>query len=212
MSGLNVRRWMPALALAVVLLVGCGAAPAATPTRTPPPEGVRVIDPPFTVRDFTMTDHLGAERRLSDLSDRLALITFGFTHCPDICPANLANFKLVQNALGDDAERVAFVFVSVDGTRDTPEVMARHLALFDPEFIGLTADEGTARVAAQDFGVTFSREELPGSEAGYTVNHTASSFLVDHALGLMRIYAYGIDFQIIAADIRAILDAEASGG
>ncbi len=110
-------------------------APAVTPT--PLPEGINAIDPPLALQAFTLVDQHGAPFSLSNLKGRLALITFGYTHCPDVCPVNLANFKEIAQRLGTNAQQVAFVFVSVDGKRDTPPVLANYMNLFDPSFIGL---------------------------------------------------------------------------
>ncbi|PJF46605.1 MAG: hypothetical protein CUN48_12970, partial [Candidatus Thermofonsia Clade 3 bacterium] len=81
---------------------------------------------------------LGSVTRLSDLRGKTVMLFFGYTHCPDVCPLALSEMRKVKAALGKDAERIAFVFVSVDGTRDTPEVLRRYVRIFDPDFIGLT--------------------------------------------------------------------------
>ncbi len=113
--------------------------------------------------------------------------------------------KLVKQQLGADAEKVTFVFVSVDPDRDTPDVLANHLALFDPAFVGLTADEGALRVAAQQFGVTYSLDKTSADQTDYPVTHTASAFLVGPGRGLSRVYSFGTDSGVMADDMRAVM-------
>ncbi len=163
--------------------------------------GATVYDPPRALRDFTLTTQSSERLSLSDLRGRMGLLFFGFTHCPDVCPTTLLEFKRVKQALGDDANEVAFVFISVDGVRDTPEVLARYLADFDPDFIGLTGDEVYLRQIGADYDLFFERREM-GSEGGYTVDHTASSFLIDREGRLVMKFAFGTEPEAIAAAIR----------
>lgn len=189
--------------LVAILLVGCSS--PAQPTATPAPEGVTIIEPPLQPNSFTLTDQNGKSVRLDDLKGKLTLLTFGYTHCPDVCPVTLANFKAIKGELNETAGQVNFVFVSVDGARDTPEVLGKYLALFDPTFIGLTGDEATLQKIVKDYGAVFYKDEKNTSSPNYTVTHTSSSFLVDRAGKLRRKYAYGIKPEIVAADIRTLL-------
>jgi protein SCO1/2 len=189
--------------IVVILLVGCTT--PATPTATPAAEGVTIIEPPLQPNAFTLTDQNGKAVRFDDLKGKLTLLTFGFTHCPDVCPVTLANFKSIKADLADEAGQVNFVFVSVDGARDTPEVMNKYLALFDPAFIGLTGDEATLQKIVKDYGAVFYKDEKTANAANYTVTHTSSSFLVDRSGQLRRKYAYGIKPETVAADIRTLI-------
>jgi protein SCO1/2 len=160
-----------------------------------------VIDPPFKVSDFTLTDQHDSPLKLSSLSGKLVLMAFGYTHCPDICPVTLANFVQIKQALGALNSQVVFVFVSVDGARDTPAVLATYLSAFDPGFTGLTGSEADVRSASKDFGVIFTYEKKSPTDTEYTVTHTASTFLVNRSGQLIRLYDYGLDPGLIAADI-----------
>jgi protein SCO1/2 len=182
-----------------LLFAGCSA--SSTPTPTAGVSGIDVINPPFDVSDFMLTDQHGAPLKMSSLSGKLVLMTFGYTHCPDICPINLANFEQVKRALDDLSTQVAFVFVSVDGARDTPAVLAKYLSAFDPGFIGLTGSEADTRSVTKDFGVIYSYQKKSPTDTDYTVTHTASSFLVSRSRQLIRIYDYGLDPKLIADDI-----------
>ncbi len=199
-----VRRWWGlwvASALLSAALTACGGGGDARPTTTPLPG--TLLDPPKEVGDFTLTDQDGQPFRLSDLRGKVALLFFGYTHCPDICPTTLAEFKRVKALLGDDAARVAFVFVSVDGERDTPERLTAYVRAFDPQFIGLTGDDAALRPIARDFGVFYQRVNYE-SDANYLVDHTASTFVVDQDGRLRLVFPYGTDPAAIVTRLRAL--------
>ncbi len=208
----RLRGWAgrATLGLVVLALAGCAVGTPAAPaggagTATPAPQGVVVVEPPGLINDFTLTSQANKPMKFSELRGRLALVTFGYTHCPDVCPVNLARFKQVRIALETAADQVNFVFISVDGKRDTPEVLAMHLAAFDETFIGLTGEETAVRQVAKDFGVIFYVTNDARTQADYLVTHTASSFLVGREGWLRRVYAYGTEPEIVAADIKAML-------
>lgn len=195
-----------AAVLAALLLGGCGGSSGDKdngPTATPLPG--TVLDPPRDVADFTLTDQTGSPMKLSDLGGKVAVLFFGYTFCPDICPTTLSDFKLVKRALGDDAAQVAFVFISVDGERDTPERLAQYVGAFDPDFIGLTGDEPTLRQIAQDYGVFFQRTTYDNTQADYLVDHTASSFVVGPDSRLHIVIPYDTDPEVIAQRIKTLL-------
>jgi len=189
-------------AVVASLLAACGADKPPEPTATPLPG--TVLNPPRPLEDFTLTDHTGAPFSLSDLRGRPALVFFGFTNCPDICPTTLGEFKRVKSLLGRDADEVTFVFVSVDPQRDTPERLAEYVGAFDPAFIGLTGDDAALRPIAQEFGVYYQAVPLEGSETAYTVDHTASSFALDREGRLAIVFSYGTPPDAIAQRLRAL--------
>lgn len=188
-------------------LAGCSSGGGSSdpgPTATPRPG--TVLDPPKEIGDFTLTSHTGDPLSLSDLRGKAVLLFFGYTHCPDVCPMTLSEFKQVKRELGDAADRAAFVFVSVDGARDTPERLAAYVGAFDPDFIGLTGDEAALRQIGRDYGLFFQRSAYDNTQADYLVDHTASSFVVGPEGRLRIIYPYGTDPAIIAEGIAALLD------
>ncbi len=132
--------------IAVLNLRQSAALPTPTPTPTFAPDvpGVTPVDPPKALTDFTLPDDKGDALTFSSLQGKYTLMFFGYTHCPDYCPTTLAHWTLIKTALGSDADKLNFVFISVDGERDTPEVMQRYLSRFDDSFIGLTGDEADA--------------------------------------------------------------------
>jgi protein SCO1/2 len=185
------------------------------------PTGGSTVDPPHLLQDFTLTSHTGEPISLSDLRGRAVLMFFGYTHCPDVCPTTLADYRRVKQALGDEADKVAFVFISVDGARDTPDVLAQYLGQFDTDFIGMMGDETTLRRVGAGYGLLFQQETISVEhehEEGYThqhgddldaenyfVQHTSPSFLIDQDGYLRLVYFYGTEPEVIAEGIRQIL-------
>ncbi|MBX3064558.1 MAG: SCO family protein [Anaerolineae bacterium] len=189
-------RFLSVIGVLCLLLVGCSA--AATPTPDP---NIRVYSPPLPLVDFQLIDTHGELMKLSALHGKVAIISFGFTYCPDVCPVNLANYVAAKKALGAKADKVAFVFISVDGERDTPPVLAEYLSKFDSSFIGLTGDETRVRPVASIFAVRYEKYVPEGSNVDYLVSHTATWFLVNEAGALIRSYAYGMSPEAIAQDV-----------
>lgn len=168
--------------------------------------GVEPVNPPKPLQAFTLTNQDNEPFSLSDLRGKMALMLFGYTHCPDVCPLTLLNYKQIKEALGDQADDVEFVFISVDGERDTPEVMKDYIGRFDPAFIGLTGDEETLLRIGEDYNLYFAkRGDMAGSSDNYLVDHNSNTYLVDRDGNLVALYLYGTEAEVIAEDIRARL-------
>src|SRR3954452_23949781 len=103
-------------------------------------DGVQVVNPPKQVQDFTLVSQTGDPVSLSDYRGKMVLMFFGFTNCEDICPGTLLEFKQIRQKLADKADKVAFLFVSVDPQRDTPQVIGDYVKRFDPTITGLAGD------------------------------------------------------------------------
>jgi protein SCO1/2 len=188
---------------AALIMAGCGSGGQSSgPTATPLPG--TLLDPPKTVSDFTLTSDANQPFHLSDLRGKVAILFFGYTHCPDVCPTTMADFKRVKADLGDDAARVAFVFISVDGARDTPDRLAAYVHAFDPDFIGLMGDDATIRAIAQDYGVFFQRVNYDNPD-NYLVDHTATSFAVGPEGKLRIVFSFQSDPAGMAQRIRSLL-------
>jgi protein SCO1/2 len=199
-----------ALALILGLSLAAAFAPAwlagnSTPEPTPTPGGM-AVDPPKPMRDFTLTGQDGQPMKLGDLRGRAVLLFFGYTHCPDVCPLSMADLRAAKKALGERAGEAAFVMISVDGARDTPEVMKRYVGSFDPDFIGLTGDETVVHGIAADYGAQFERQKPEGTAATYLVAHTSYIYLLDRQ-GRWRVtYPFQTPTGLIARDTERILD------
>jgi len=170
-------------------------------------DGITDIEPAIPVDDFTLTNQNGEEVSLSDFQDKPTLIAWGFTHCPDICPLTLREMRQIRLDLEEQADEVNFVFVSVDGQRDTPEVLNRYFGALDVTFVhGLTGDPEAVREIGSPLGVDFAYTQ-PDENGFYTVNHTAGMFLLDAENNWIRRYTYGIDRRTLVNDLQSVLDS-----
>lgn len=154
---------------------------------------------PKAVRDFALTDTSGHAFTLANLKGGPSLVFFGFTHCPDVCPATLLQLARVKKSAAVAPLRV--LLVSVDSQRDTPELLGGYLRAFDPTFLGLTGDTRAIERMEADFGVAASRVELPGSQ--YTLDHSAVVFLLDSAARIAAVFTPPFDVHALEADLRS---------
>jgi protein SCO1 len=206
------------LALVVAVLIGVLALGLPRVMREESPaaagelERKQVIDPPRNLVDFRLTDQNGDVRHLSDMQGKPVLLFFGFTHCPDVCPATMAHFRQIKRDLGEQGDDVTFVLVSVDGSRDTPEKLKAYVEQFDEDFVGLTGDEDYVREIGSDYFLFFNRAAVDGtpSAAGYLVDHTAYSYLIDDAGRLRVIYPFQAPRELIVQDLRDMIGRSGS--
>jgi protein SCO1/2 len=185
--------------LLAALCAGCGPA-----QRGPAFELSDITGAEFG-RDFSLTDHTGAPRTLADFKGKVVAVFFGYAHCPDVCPVTLAELAIVARELGADAARLQVLFITVDPARDTPAVLARYVAAFNPAFLGLYGDAEATKRTAKEFKVFFQNQ--PASGGNYSVDHSAGTYLFDPA-GRLRLFAsYGQGAPKLLHDIRLLLKA-----
>ena len=151
-----------------------------------------------------LPDHQGQLRRIEDFRGRVMLVFFGFTHCPDVCPTELARLSEVMRLLGSESQRVQVLFVTLDPSRDSPELLRRYVAAFSPSFVALRGSESETARVAKAFRVFYRR--LEGSAPGrYTLEHAAYVHAID-PLGRPRLRLTGtMSPEEIAADVRRLL-------
>jgi len=154
-------------------------------------------------RRLDLPDVDGRMRSLADWRGKVTVVFFGYTQCPDVCPATMAELAGLRQSLGAEGDRLQTVFVTIDPERDTAELLKAYVSNFGP---GVTALRGSAEqtaAAAKEFKVFF--QKVPGKAPGsYTMDHSAASFVFD-ATGKARLYVpYGGDPKGLAADIRQL--------
>jgi len=154
-------------------------------------------------RELALTDTDGKARTLADFKGKVVTVFFGYTQCPDVCPTALSGMSTVMQALGADADRVQVIFVTVDPERDTPELLAEYVPLFDKRFLGMYGTPEKIAGIARDFRVFYRKSgDLQGH---YTIDHTAGTYVFGQD-GRARLYVrHAEDPQVIAADIKALL-------
>jgi protein SCO1/2 len=160
--------------------------------------------------DFNLIDQNGQPFQLSKLKGKVALFTFGFTHCPNICPTTLMDLATVYKALpAADRNRVQILFISVDPDRDRPEVLKNYIPYFDPGIAGLTGSKDAIDRAVNAYGASYEISRQPGDPPGvYSVNHSAFTYLVNSRRKLELLYDYEklADTKRIVSDIEKVLN------
>jgi protein SCO1/2 len=192
-------RFASMLALMAVLLIGC------TGKDEYEFKG-GVLLPESAAPAFQLTDQYGQPWSMEEQTGKVVLLYFGYTTCPDACPTTLSDWIEIKRLLGDQAEKVEFVMVTVDPERDTVEKLNEYMAFFDPEFRGLTGDPETLANINMEYGIMAVREEFPDSATKYLMNHTTSFWVVDTEGTLRLSFAHGTDPEIVAEDVRHLLD------
>ena len=197
---------MPKLrSIAAIILLLAGLSLTACALFPPAFKGSH-LDPPLPASDFALIDQDGQPFRLSEEAGEVTLLFFGYTHCPDVCPTTLAVWNQVYQALGDDAERVRFIFITVDPERDTPESLKHHVAIFNPNFIGLTGPLDELEAIYQVYGVYREIDTESETAAGYLVSHTGSAYVLDAELQRVLLHRFGMLADDIVSDLRQLLD------
>ncbi|MDX2140823.1 MAG: SCO family protein [Chloroflexota bacterium] len=176
------------------------------PTPTPQIEGITAFLDEEPLPDFTLINIEGEPTNLSDFAGRYVVLFFGFTHCPDFCPLTLSDYKIVKDELDDAASEVAFVFVSVDGERDTPEALGRYVTRFDPSFVGLTGDSEAVRALGTPYGLFFELNKESPDDTEYTVDHSTLTYIIDPERQLHSVVSYGTPPVTIAAYLRVLIE------
>lgn len=166
---------LPALAFAL-LLVACQSQPE--PAGDPPLAGATIGG------EFTLTDQAGRTRHWADFRGKYAVVYFGYTYCPDVCPTDVQRtaqgLREFARAHPDLRAKVQQIFVSVDPARDTPKVVGQFVSAFDPKMVGLTGTPAQVKAAGDAFKVYFSKGKDEGNGA-YLVDHSSITYLFDPA-------------------------------
>ena len=126
---------------------------------------------------FEMVDDTGQTVTQADILGKPSVLFFGYTYCPDVCPTTLNDLSSMIDALGEDASRLNFVFISVDPERDTPEHLHQYLSYFSKNIRGFTGTPEQVAEITKAYGIYYKK--VPDENGGYTVDHTASVFLFD---------------------------------
>jgi cytochrome oxidase Cu insertion factor (SCO1/SenC/PrrC family) len=126
---------------------------------------------------FSLLDHQGRRRTHREFRGRFLLVYFGFTQCPDVCPADLHEISLALEQLGPAAAAVQPLFITLDPQRDTPARLATYVAAFHPRLVGLTGTEPALHELAAAYRLYFRR--VPAAHGGYTIEHAAFTYLMD---------------------------------
>jgi protein SCO1/2 len=200
------------MALVVGVAVLAGALALWWALRTPDRQATAAVPAPSIEQDLAALGRgiddvaittAGEAVRWGELNGRPRAVFFGFSNCPMICPVTIWELTHAMSVIGAPPESMTFDFVSVDPARDTPERLRAYLTSFDGPTRGLHAEgEALARIA-RSFEVTYRRQPL--ENGGYTIDHTATVFLLDRQGAVVDVIAYGSPPDVIERRLRALL-------
>ena len=191
------------------LLSACNAQPEAQKApvaETPAPVEVPSLrDFGGIGGDFALVDQHGARFELQSLRGQAAMLFFGYTYCPDICPVTLSKMGRVYQLLGEDQQELKTLFVTVDPKRDTQEKLAEYLDYFALDAIGLRGDKEEIDQVVRQYGAYYSLGE---EQAAYLVDHSTYTYLIDQQ-GKVRFLFRQSDGPELMAAVAEQLFAEA---
>ena len=175
------------------------------------PDRVMTLFPdPKPLTAFALSDHQNRVFDLSRLKGKWSFLFFGFTHCPDVCPATLANLARARDNIAKStvgAEDVQFVFISVDPNRDTAGKLKQYVDYFDTTFLGVTGDNAQIGNLAGQLGAAYQVAFKPGTE-NYPVYHATKVFLVDPQARYHAMFTPPLDAETISRRFRVLRELE----
>lgn len=188
----------PRLAPLFCLLLGLTLAACSGGGGEPPLKGAAIGGP------FTLTDQDGRTATDRDFAGRYRIMYFGFTHCPDVCPTDLAvlgqALRRFEKQDPERAARVVPIFVSVDPERDTPAVLKEYVAAFHPRLVGLTGTKAQLADTIRKYGA-YGEKEAPAARGGYNVNHSRIAELIGPAGEPIVLLPYDKGAEAVAAEL-----------
>jgi protein SCO1 len=163
-----------------------------------------VLQSPKPAPDFELTANLGQKVSLKDFKGKVVMLYFGYTFCPDVCPATLSELRGAMDILDAQAKDVQVIMISVDPERDTPEMLAEYVTHFHPSFLGVTGTPEEIAEVTTLYGIFYEAHE--GTEAtGYLVDHTATVMVIDQEGYLKLVFPFGTPAEDIAEDLEQLL-------
>jgi len=157
--------------------------------------------------DFSLTDHNGFPLSLSDFAGKVVLLNFGYTHCPDICPSTMFSMKRVVKALGDDADKLQVLFITLDPERDYGDRLRTYAEYFNPGFLALTGSIDEITKVAKKYGTKFEKEEFD-EEGNYSIAHNAIIYLIDQQGRIRTFFRINASAQDLAGGVRRLLEEQ----
>lgn len=155
---------------------------------------------------FTLTAHTG--ERISDKAFRgkFMLVVFGFTYCPDVCPAELQVMTAALESMGEAAERIQPVFITIDPERDTAARLADYLARFHPRLIGLTGSTDEIAQVAKAYHVWYEKVQ-EGDGPDYAMDHTSITYLMGPNGEFVQHFSFGTSAETLAKALQTAVNA-----
>lgn len=157
---------------------------------------------------WALTDHHGDPASVDRFKDKVTVVFFGFTQCPDVCPTSLSEVRTALASLGPEARDVQVLMITVDPERDTAETMKDYLQVFSDglptEFLGLTGTPEEIRQAAKAFRAYYAK--VPTPDGSYTMDHSASYYLLDKSGQARVLVSNQAGSDTLTQDIKQLLN------
>jgi protein SCO1/2 len=163
------------------------------------------IQPPYPAPEIILNDSRGGTFKLSSQQGKPVVLFFGYTRCPDVCPATMADYKKILANLGSKADQVTFVLVTVVPAFDSAATMDAYLANFDPRIVGLVGTEAQLMPVWEEYGVYRETTHHGGNTPEELESHSARIYGIDKQ-GQMRVtYSNGTPYEDIESDLQYLL-------
>ena len=155
-------------------------------------------------KGFSLKDHTGQERKLTDFKGKVVVVFFGYTQCPDVCPTTMTELVEVKRLLGAKGDKLQAVFITLDPARDTAELLNAYVTNFDSSFVALIPTSEQLVEVAKEFKIYYKKVDGK-TPTSYTMEHSAGSYIFD-GQGQVRLFSrYGSGAQAIAQDVTMLL-------
>ena len=196
------RRSMARTAFGLALVCGLTLFGACSPDK-PKFNAIDVTGANYA-KGFSLKDHTGQERKLTDFKGKVVVVFFGYTQCPDVCPTTMTELVEVKQMLGANGDNLQAIFITLDPVRDPAELLNAYVTNFDPSFVALIPTSEQLVEVAKEFKIYYKKVDGK-TPTSYTMDHSAGSYIFD-AQGQVRLFSrYGSGAQAIAQDIAVLL-------
>ncbi len=157
---------------------------------------------------FELVDHRRQKLTTAELEGQWSLMFFGYTHCPDICPASLQTMNEMVQAIDDSdvSSALQVYFVSVDPERDSPEILADYVAYFNPDFTGASAELEKLTPLTRSLGIAHALRNKTEGNPAYDVDHSAAIVLINPRAEYAGLFGAPHDAQAMARDMTLIIE------
>ena len=168
------------------------------------------VYPPVAIKNLSLKDQNNVVVNTKRLKGHWTFVFFGFTHCPDVCPATIAQLKKIKKDIHSNTDYGAvtqFFFVSVDPQRDSLEHLSAYMKYFDPSFIAMTGEQNKISTFEEQLGA-FHRLGKKNADGNYNVQHSADIFLINTRAELIAKFQPPMDTEIITQQFSTFVALE----
>lgn len=208
---MSIKRIYLYLALAViVVMMGAGLKYFEDQKRSASGNGTKIIQgakvktgKPSIGGAFTLTDSTGKAVKDTDFHGKFAIMFFGYTYCPDVCPTTLTTLSEALDLLGDEAKKIKPIFVTVDPARDKPADLKSYLEHFHPSFIGLTGTQAEIDHVKKIYRIYAAKVQVSKEDPeDYAMDHSAVSYLMRPDGSFETFFSHKMTAEAIAIKIK----------